>query len=307
MSGLRAAGRGPKREQQEDDSGGGVHPIGDLERLMRTFGEDVMMSTSLLSAAATEPHRPQAQRQQLTVSPPSRDTSIFSTSPNLDFFTSPISNAFTSPPASHMLELLQFMPSPTALWMTSLPSDHHPSDDLIDHQLPATPSTTVAAAEVATFLQPHQYVGDPLPAYPWFSHQLAADPNAVPLANMDNNPQGFVNPNFSHSTSGVDDATSLLRATSTFDSSPIPSPSRGLNSAVSTRPCTPTTSSMSSDQSCSDNAAEELDHEVAMTSGGPRHLQAATHAAGGSAKRKTPDRALNETAEIGQSPNLKKP
>lgn len=294
MSGLRAAGRGPKREQQEDDSGGGVHPIGDLERLMRTFGEDVLMSTSLISAA-TEPHRPQAPRQ-LTVSPPARDTSIFST-PNLDFFTSPISNAFTSPPNSQMLELLQFMPSPTALWMTSLPSDH-PSE-LID-QLPATPSTV--AAEVATFLQPHQFVADPLPAYPWFSHQLA-DPNAVP-ANMDN-PHSFVNPSLSHSTSGVDSTS--LRATSTFDSSPILSPSRGLNSAASTRPCTPTTSSMSSDQSCSDNAAEELDHEVAMISGGPRHLQAATHAAGGSAKRKTPDRALNETAEIGQSLNLKKP
>jgi hypothetical protein len=276
MSGLRAAaGRGPKQEpQQEDDSGGGgVHPIGDLERLMRTFGEDVLMSTS-----------------------------IFST-PNLDFFTSPISNAFTtSPPNSHMLELLQFMPSPTTLWMTSLPFDH-PSD-LLDDQLPATPSTsTTVAAEVATFLQPHQYVGDPLPAYPWFSHQLV-DPNIAVPANVDN-PHGFVNPSLSHSTSGVDSTS--VRATSTFDSSPVPSPSRGLNSAVSTRPYTPTTSSMSSDQSCSDNAAEDLDHEVAMIGGGPRHLQAATQAAGGSAKRKTPDRALNETAEIGQSPNLKKP
>ena len=295
MSGLRAAGRGPKREQQEDDSGGGVNPVGDLERLMRTFGEDVMMSTSLVSAA-TESNWPQAQGQ-LTVSPPSRDTSIFST-PNLDFFTSPISNAFTSTPNSQMLELLQFMPSPTALWMTSSPSDH-PSE--LIHQLPATPSTV--AAEVAALLHPpHQFVGDPLPAYPWFSHQLA-NPNAVP-ANMDN-PPGFVNPSFSHPTSGVDSTS--LRTTSTFDSSPIPSPSRGLNSAVTTRPCTPTTSSMSSDQSCSDIAAEERDDEVAMISGGPPHLQAATHAAGGSGKRKTTDRALNETAEISQSPNLKKP
>lgn len=296
MSGLWAPGRSPKQEQQEDDSGGGVHPqVGDLERLMKTFGEDMIMSTTLPSAA-TEPRRPQQAQQQLTVLPPSRDTSIFST-PSLDFFNSPISTAFTSPPNSQLLELLRFMPSPTAPWITRLPSDH-PSE--LIHELPATPSTV--AAEDATLLQPNQFVGDPLLAYPWFSHQLA-DPNAVP-ANMDN-PHGSLNPNFSYSTSGVDSTS--LPATSTFHGSPMPSPSQGLNSAVSTRPCSPTTSSMSSDQSCSDNATEELDHEVAMIGGGPRQVQSATAAAGGSAKRKTPDRALNETAEIGQAPNLKKP
>ena len=332
MSGLAPGAGSPKREEEDDYRIGTTG--GDLERLMRTYGEDVALGSSSSSSFASGHHQQQQQQrpqQRLTVSPPARDSStIFSTSAAAtntntnNFFISP-SNAFSSPGQySQFLDLLRSMPSPTDPWTTVLPTTPQLGQG---YTLPANLASPGAQgftlptnlpspnAEATLHQLPHLEYNDDsaLPPFPWFTSGME-EPNeqqqqqegqpggsSSSLLSMDNlhdileqvgnmtSDNRNHHPELFHSQS--DFSPSPSPPTSTFDGSNMgrsPSPSR-LNSAMSTRPCTPT-SSMSSESCCSDNAGED---DQVVVSGRQR------------TKRKTPDRALNEAEEIQSAPEKK--
>ena len=333
MSGLAPGAGSPKREEEGDHE---IGTTGDLERLMRTFGEDVALGSSSSSSFASGHHQQQQQQQQqrpqqhLTVSPPARDSStIFSTSATNtntnNFFISP-SNPFSSPGQySQFLDLLRSMPSPTANWTTVLPTTPQfgqgytlPTNLASPGAQGFTLPTNLPSPNAEATLQqlPHLDFNEDsaLPPFPWFTsemeepngqqqHQQAGQPggSSSSLLSMDNlhdileQVGNMTSDNRNHLDlfhSQSDFSPSPSPPRSTFDGSNTgrsPSPSR-LNSAMSTRPCTPT-SSTSSGSCCSDNAGE--DDQVVVSSGRQR------------TKRKTPDRALNEAEEIQSAPEKK--
>lgn len=250
------------------------------------------------------------------------NSSNFFISPS-NAFSSP-SNAFSSPSQyKEFLDLLRSMPSPTAPWTTVLPTTPQLGQGYTLPTNLASPGaqgftlpTSLPSPNAEATLQqlpPLDYNEDSaLPPFPWFTSQME-DPTDQQQNQQEGQPVGSSSSllsmehfhdileqvgNMASDNSNYqelfqsDFSPSPSPPTSTFDGSNTgrsPSPSR-LNSAVSTRPCTPT-SSMSSESCCSDNAGE--DDQVVVSSGRQR------------TKRKTPDRALNEAEEIQSAPEKK--
>lgn len=274
-----------------DDEGGGRRRESELERLMRSLSEDVS-TTSPSQNQRVHGYEQTLQHHEFTLPatmtfPPPRD----------------FSSSFSQAQPSFLTELLS-MPSPSVGWSSALP------DRPILHS--ATPrdfqSNTINHGYSAPQRLQEATFWDPLPEYPsWFPQEACPENMYIDgLQELLTTPAPW---NQVTTTAPVEKGShssgrSSLMGSPTSRSSP--SPAR-LNSAASTLPGTPN-SSMSS-ESFSDTAAEE-DHSHHGVNSRPL-LQQSQPAAGPSgsstAKRKSPDRALDESCDEIQSLDSKKP
>ncbi|KAG0584540.1 hypothetical protein KC19_3G216700 [Ceratodon purpureus] len=274
-----------------DDEGGGRRGESELERLMRSLSEDV----STTSQNQNQRHGYEQTLQLHEFTPPA--TMTFP--PPRDF-----SSSFSQPAQPSFLTELLSMPSPSAGWNSTVP------DGPILHS--ATPrdfqSNTINHGYSAPQRPQESTFWDTLPEYPsWFPQEAGPESMYIDgLQELLTTPTPW---NEVMTTAPMEKAShsserSSLVGSPTSRSSP--SPAR-LNSAASTLPGTPN-SSMSS-ESFSDTAAEE-DHSHHGVNSRPllQHAQLAAGPSGSSsAKRKSPDRALDESCDEIQSLDLKKP
>lgn len=277
-----------------DDEGGGRRRESDLERLMRSLSEDVSMNPQ--SQNQRHGYELPVPHHEFTLPamtfPPPRDFSPFSQAAQPSFLT----------------ELLS-MPSPSVGWNSALPD----GGPILHSATPREFPTTIGINHGYSAPQRLQEAvfWDTLPEYPsWFPQEGC--PESMYIDNL----QELMSTPVPWNQAG-DQATMTLVERGSHSSgrssamgSPTsrssPSPAH-LNSAASTLPGTPN-SSMSS-ESFSDAAAEE-DHFHHGVSSWPLLQQAQPAAApsgSSSAKRKTPDRALDESCDEIQSLDCKKP
>lgn len=286
-------------------------PSSEIDQLMRSLGADVNISSSRDdgSHSTTKP----ANTSSLTVSPPPRDNAAFFTmGPRVQQSQMTQQGFLTSPPP---FDMSIFMPSPTALWINALPVDNpvaQPTQFSVDSlsnpdNLNTTSSFTTNpnSAQSTPFeqLQSHSDSDllDSSPEYPWFPQDTntAMSSYTDPLLLLLNLSPVATKPG-DRSLPLVSD-TPGLNPSQSYGKSPrrgrSPSSSRFGDASPLTSPLTSTPNSPFSSEGgfCSDGGGDDALVGAAVSAS--------------STKRKTPDRALDESEEIqspGDGPSPKK-
>ena len=288
----------------------GQRQSSEIDRLMESLGADVNISNPQDdgSHSTTKP----ANASSLTVSPPPRDNAAFFSMQPSQMQRGQMSQQgfLTSPPP---FDMSIFMPSPTALWINALPVDHPVTqatqqsvDSLSNPNSTSSLTTNVNSAQSTPFEQlPSHSDSDLLdssPEYPWFPQDTSTAMSSYtdPLLLLLNLSPVATKPG-DRTLPVVDENDTTSMPSHSHGKSPrrsrSPSPSRFGDVSPFTSPLTSTPNSPFSSEGgfFSDGGGDDAVMGAALSAS--------------SSKRKTPDRALNESEEIqspGDGPSPKK-
>lgn len=263
-----------------------------IDQLMRSLGEDVNISNPPDDGRQAS----SSKSSSLTVSPPPRDNAAFFSMTQTTHQMAQ-QGFLTSPPGFDMASILSFMPSPTAFWINALPvSDPIPPQPSQSIDPNPTSSNVTPSVESTPFeqLQSHSESDllDSSPEYPWFPQDSAMSSYTDPLLALLNLSPVATKPG-DRSLPIVPEGSgrSPRRVRS-------PSPSRFNDVSPLASPLTSTPNSPFSSEGgfCSDGGDDSM-------------VGGALSASSSKPKRKTPDRALDESEEIqspGDGPSPKK-
>ena len=285
----------------------------EIDQLMRSLGADVNISNSRDegSHSTTKP----ANAPSLTVSPPPRDNAAFFSMPPQMQPSQMSQQGFLNSPLPFDMSI--FMPSPTAFWINGLPVMDIPTptaqltvDNLCNSNATSSLTTNPNNAQSTPFeqLQSHSDSDllDSSPDYPWFPQDTSTamssytDPlllllNLSPVATKPGDRTlPLVGENDTTAMPGPNSSQSQGKSPRRVRS---PSPSRYGDASPLTSPLTSTPNSPFSSEGgfCSDGGGDDTAVGAAPSAS--------------STKRKTPDRALDESEEIqspGDGPSPKK-